>query len=160
MSDYDLLPDDVNYSYAQQRAVFKKPLTTIEVFKELIAQRLSQVRYLNFNAIRTYGQIFLIHQGFQMIVVPSSDAAGRTTRASSTEVSQTAPAANSSSSNTGSLLRSKSRNNDNEAHEEYMLSIGRLFHKIALKGNSIHVTRYRPRWIKWDVYTLWQFLMQ
>jgi DEP domain-containing protein 5 len=43
VSDYDLLPDDVNYSYAQQRAVFKKPLTTIEVFKELIAQRLSQV---------------------------------------------------------------------------------------------------------------------
>jgi hypothetical protein len=81
-----------------------------------------------------------------MIVLPSSEAAGRTTRASSTEVNQ-APAPNPSSSNTGSLLRSKSRNNDNEAHEEYMLSIGRLFHKIALKGNSIHVTRYRPRYI-------------
>lgn len=84
-----------------------------------------------------------ISQGFQLIVLPSTEAAGRTTRASSTEVNQTS--APNSSSNTGSLLRSKSRNNDNEAHEEHMLSIGRLFHKIALKGNSIHVTRYRPR---------------
>lgn len=42
-SDYNLLPDDVNADYAQQRAVYRKPLTTQEVFRELVSQRLSQV---------------------------------------------------------------------------------------------------------------------
>lgn len=43
VSDYNLLPDDVNADYAQQRAIYKKPLTTAEVFKELVSQRLAQV---------------------------------------------------------------------------------------------------------------------
>lgn len=28
---------------------------------------------------------------------------------------------------------------------EYKLSIGRVFHRIALSGSEIRVTRYRPR---------------
>lgn len=44
-SDYNLLPDDVNADYAQQRVIYRKPLQTREVFQELISQRLSQVRY-------------------------------------------------------------------------------------------------------------------
>lgn len=32
-----------------------------------------------------------------------------------------------------------------EPREEYLLSIGRIFHKISLCGNAITVTRYRPR---------------
>lgn len=47
VSDYNLLPDDVNTDFAQQRAIYKKPLTTLEVFKELVSQRLAQVLLLN-----------------------------------------------------------------------------------------------------------------
>lgn len=49
VSDYNLLPDDVNTDFAQQRAIYKKPLTTAEVFKELVSQRLAQVpiNYIN-----------------------------------------------------------------------------------------------------------------
>jgi hypothetical protein len=53
VSDYNLLPDDVNADFAQQRAIYKKPLTTAEVFKELVSQRLAQVRYnmlINYNS--------------------------------------------------------------------------------------------------------------
>lgn len=52
VSLYNLLPDDVNADFAQQRANYKKPLTTIEVFKELVSQRLAQ--------------------GFQLILLPDS----------------------------------------------------------------------------------------
>ncbi|XP_075221255.1 GATOR complex protein Iml1 isoform X2 [Lycorma delicatula] len=41
-SDYNLLPDDVNADYAQQRAIYRKPLSTQEVFQELVSQRLAQ----------------------------------------------------------------------------------------------------------------------
>lgn len=44
VSDYTLLPEDFNADYAQNRAVYKKPLSTDEVFKELVSQRLAQVR--------------------------------------------------------------------------------------------------------------------
>lgn len=43
VSDYNLLPDDVNADFAQNRAIYKEPLTTLEVFKELVSQRLAQV---------------------------------------------------------------------------------------------------------------------
>ena len=46
VSDYNLLPDDVNADFAQQRAIYKKPLTTAEVFRELVSQRLAQVWYI------------------------------------------------------------------------------------------------------------------
>ena len=32
-----------------------------------------------------------------------------------------------------------------EPSKEYLLSIGRIFHKISLTGSTITVTRYRPR---------------
>lgn len=51
VSDYNLLPDDVNTDFAQQRAIYKKPLTTAEVFKELVSQRLAQVSYYHINKI-------------------------------------------------------------------------------------------------------------
>lgn len=43
VSDYTLLPDSVNAEYAANRAIYRKPLTTEEVFKELVSQRLAQV---------------------------------------------------------------------------------------------------------------------
>jgi hypothetical protein len=42
VSDYNLLPDDVNADYSSQRAVYRRPLTTREVFAELVSQRLAQ----------------------------------------------------------------------------------------------------------------------
>jgi DEP domain-containing protein 5 len=43
VSDYTLLPDDVNAEFALNRAIYLKPLSTEEVFKELVSQRLAQV---------------------------------------------------------------------------------------------------------------------
>lgn len=111
VSDYNLLPDDVNADFAQQRAIYRKPLTTAEVFKELVSQRLSL--------------------GFQLIVLPPSN-----------EVPQT-PGNKGQSNVTGSLVGK--RTPDTENKEEYLLSIGRVFHKISLCGSNITVTRYRPR---------------
>ncbi|XP_022197522.2 GATOR complex protein Iml1 isoform X3 [Nilaparvata lugens] len=42
VSDYNLLPDATNAEFAQQRAVYKKPLSTQEVLQELVNQRLAQ----------------------------------------------------------------------------------------------------------------------
>lgn len=101
VSLYNLLPDDVNNDYANQRAIYKEPLTTKEVFRELISQRLAQ--------------------GFQLIILPNKDK------------------------NNTSNKFIKKRQTDSEHSEVYILSIGRLFHKISLCGNSITVTRYTPR---------------
>jgi DEP domain-containing protein 5 len=43
VSDYTLLPELVNGEIAQNRAIYMKPLSTEEVFKELVSQRLAQV---------------------------------------------------------------------------------------------------------------------
>lgn len=107
MSLYSLLPDSVNADFAQQRAVYKKPLTTVEVFKELISQRLAQ--------------------GFQLILMnkPANEQSYQLTAKGN------------------SVLRNRPA--EVESCESYYLSIGRLFHKISLSGNTISVTRYRPR---------------
>ncbi|XP_016922139.1 GATOR complex protein Iml1 isoform X5 [Apis cerana] len=111
VSDYNLLPDDVNTDFAQQRAIYKKPLTTAEVFKELVSQRLAQ--------------------GFQLIILAQSNK-----NQSNTPGSTTVPAISS-------VMRG--RQTESEPKEEYLLSIGRIFHKISLFDNCITVTRYRPR---------------
>ncbi|XP_034240343.1 GATOR complex protein Iml1 isoform X2 [Thrips palmi] len=114
VSDYYLLPDDVNADFAQRRAIYKKPLTTSEVFRELVSQRLAQ--------------------GFQLIV-PNKD--GVPSGAVGTGVKVEAPS-------TPSLVVGP-RTTDMDPSEEYLLSIGRVFHRISLKGSCITVTRYRPR---------------
>lgn len=43
-SNYNLLPEDVNADVALQRAVYREPLSTTEVFYQMICQRLSQVK--------------------------------------------------------------------------------------------------------------------
>jgi hypothetical protein len=116
VSDYTLLPDDVNNDFAQNRAVYKKPLSTPEVFKELVSQRLAQ--------------------GFQLIVLPSKN----------TNSPQQAPCCGGKLQPT-TLQKSSVLNirPPQEPTKEYLLSIGRIFHKIALSGSTITVTRYRPR---------------
>uniref|UniRef100_A0ABD2W5E2 DEP domain-containing protein n=1 Tax=Trichogramma kaykai TaxID=54128 RepID=A0ABD2W5E2_9HYME len=111
VSDYNLLPDDVNADFAQQRAIYRKPLSTAEVFRELVSQRLAQ--------------------GFQLIILPPGK----------TQI--TTPGSNSIPA-ISSVMRGRHQA-DSEHKEEYLLSIGRIFHKISLCGNSISVTRYRPR---------------
>ncbi|XP_076285697.1 GATOR complex protein Iml1 isoform X7 [Lasioglossum baleicum] len=110
VSDYNLLPDDVNTDFAQQRAIYKKPLTTAEVFKELVSQRLAQ--------------------GFQLIILPTNNKNQSNTPGSAVPAIST-------------VMRG--RQTESEPKEEYLLSIGRIFHKISLFDNSITVTRYRPR---------------
>ncbi|KAI8435163.1 hypothetical protein MSG28_003534 [Choristoneura fumiferana] len=52
VSDYNLLPDDVNADFAQNRAIYKEPLTTMEVFKELVSHRLAQaLKYWRFRTL-------------------------------------------------------------------------------------------------------------
>lgn len=50
LSDYSLLPDDVNEEFMKHRAVPRKPLDHLQVFNELVSQRLAQVffRYFEF----------------------------------------------------------------------------------------------------------------
>nr|CAD7428224.1 unnamed protein product [Timema monikensis] len=115
VSDYNLLPDDVNADFAQRRAIYKKPLTTKEVFRELVSQRLAQ--------------------GFQLIFVPKPG--------SNKQAQTPGSAGNIPVSGISSLVMSRPR--DIEPTEEYLLSIGRVFHKISLSGSEITVTRYRPR---------------
>ena len=107
VSLYSLLPDSVNADFAQLRSTSKRPLTTVEVFKELISQRLAQ--------------------GFQLILM-----------------------ANNADKIGINVLNPKMRasvvlTSVTESDESYYLSIGRIFHKISLSGNTISVTRYRPR---------------
>lgn len=105
VSDYSLLPDDVNADYAQQRVVYRPPLTTKEVFLELVSQRLAR--------------------GFQLVVRPVLEE-GETKAANPP------------------LLRTTTGTQASES-VEFILSIGRVFHKIQLEGSTITVTRYRPK---------------
>ncbi|CAH2074269.1 unnamed protein product, partial [Iphiclides podalirius] len=112
VSDYNLLPDDVNADFAQNRAIYKKPLTTMEVFKELVSQRLAQ--------------------GFQLIVGLNENEV----------IEAHCP---STPAPPPSKVAPQSGKPSNAPTKRYLLSIGRIFHKLTLVGSTITVTRYRPR---------------
>lgn len=44
-----------------------------------------------------------------------------------------------------SILASMAASSNEPPNKEYLLSIGRIFHRITLCGSVITVTRYRPR---------------
>lgn len=71
-------------------------------------------------------------QGFQLIILPPNSK------------NQISTPGSSSAPPISSVMRG--RQTESEPKEEYLLSIGRIFHKISLCGNSITVTRYRPRY--------------
>jgi len=75
--------------------------------------------------------IVLHIKGFQLIILPSFNK-----NQSNATGSNTVPAIST-------VMRG--RQTESEPKEEYLLSIGRIFHKISLFDNSITVTRYRPR---------------
>lgn len=95
------------------RAVQRKPLSTEEVFRELVSQRLSQ--------------------GFQLIVLPDNSA--------SQIKPLVAPCCGGSLQVKSSVVAPLAM----EQAKEFLLSIGRIFHKITLNGSEIKITRYRPR---------------
>ncbi|XP_053623506.1 GATOR complex protein Iml1 isoform X2 [Plodia interpunctella] len=112
VSDYNLLPDDVNADFAKNRAIYKDPLTTMEVFKELVSQRLAQ--------------------GFQLIVGVNENEVFEAHCPSTPAPPPSKVAPQCGKPNTAAIKR-------------YLLSIGRIFHKLTLVGSTITVTRYRPR---------------
>ncbi|XP_042899782.1 GATOR complex protein Iml1 isoform X2 [Parasteatoda tepidariorum] len=116
ISDYILLPDDIIAEnavpkYFQNDEDFgRRSLTTSEVYKELICQRLQQ--------------------GFQIILIPKQ------------HISYPFNQVSSSPQYTPLLYKGQQ---SVEQMEEYLLSIGRIFHKLSLEGSKITVTHYRPR---------------
>ncbi|XP_076434608.1 GATOR complex protein Iml1-like [Babylonia areolata] len=117
---YSLLPEDDNAEYWMRPpedknfAFYKRaPLTTAEVFRELISQRLGQ--------------------GFQWILMK---------KPVKTEVTNASTTLQPQFQYAKGLNRARHRS---EPEEEYCLSIGRIFHKLKMKGGTITVTRYWPR---------------
>lgn len=73
----------------------------------------------------------ILFKGFQLIILPS--------------LNKNQNNATSSNLNPPISTVMRGRQTESEPKEEYLLSIGRIFHKISLFDNSITVTRYRPR---------------
>jgi len=122
VNDYDLVPDDVNADYVSHSPLQKPPLTTREVFLELISQRLAH--------------------GFQLIILPKDDNGHDlgvlSPGAIVPSVMNTSFIQNQKISLVKPLLK--------QVHvEEFWLSIGRIFHHITLTGSVIKVMIYRPR---------------
>ncbi|KAK7490654.1 hypothetical protein BaRGS_00018071 [Batillaria attramentaria] len=125
LADYSLLPDDVNADYwmsppdDKNLSFYRRsPLTTLEVFRELISQ---------FGT----GSSQQSSHGFQWII----------SKKHASKVQAAASASKPQYQHTKGLIRAR----DREPEEEYYLSIGRIFHKLKLRGPTITVTRYWPR---------------
>ncbi|KAH9502461.1 GATOR complex protein depdc5 [Bulinus truncatus] len=120
VSEYELLPECVNAEIwsswprsptCEDKTLLvyrRQPLTTQQVFLELISQRLGQ--------------------GFQLITKKKSRQ--------QIEVKQSTV-----QSPSAQFMRTVKR----DPNEEYHMSIGRIYHKLTLIGQSIRVIRYWPR---------------
>lgn len=88
-----------------------------------------------------------LFQGFQLIVVDKSQAPccggymHTHHQSPSTGRTRTPSTVNNPRQHRTSIVQIE----PNEPAKEYLLSIGRIFHKIALTDSEISVTRYRPR---------------
>lgn len=90
------------------------------MFKEIVSQRLAQ--------------------GFQLIVIDKTQTQPKTCKVSGSPTVKGLP--NSCFQKSQSLLSFKA---NSEPSQDYILSIGRIFHKITLTGSVITVTSFRPR---------------
>lgn len=97
--------------------------TLIEVYRELVCQRLQK--------------------GFQIILLPRQT--GGTASKQSSSIQKHPPSKHKSARNTSTLSLSSTDNDAEKERTEYTMSIGRIFHKLSLNGNTITVTQYRPR---------------
>ena len=104
--------------------------TLIEVYRELVCQRLQK--------------------GFQIILLPRQ-ASNATKQVSVPATLQTRSSSSSTIRHRSSRAMSTSVTSGNveadveRERTEYTMSIGRIFHKLSLNGNTITVTQYRPR---------------
>jgi len=123
INKYELVPDELNGDLVRT-PLQKQPLTTREVFLELISQRLSQ--------------------GFQLIISPKEEPAEITSTPNSALPNQMSTSFSGSSvpKTRGSLVQSQ---NSPKPTESSWLSIGRNFHHLSLTGNTIDIIIYRPR---------------
>jgi len=107
------------------KVVYRPPLTTVQVFAELVSQRLAQ--------------------GFQLVIRPIPE---QVDKGGETKGIPTVPNPNPHPIMRTSQLSPMSgitMREEEAGSEEHILSIGRVFHKIQLDGSTITVTRYRPK---------------
>jgi len=124
VNQYVLVPDELNGDYVVRSPLQKQPLSTKEVFLELISQRLSQ--------------------GFQLIISPKEDPAdpASTPLSAISNPMSTSFSGSSIPKPRGSLVQYQ---NSTKTSESFWLSIGRNFHHLSLTGNTIDIIIYRPR---------------
>lgn len=135
-SQTSLQNDYVIGEYTIDSSCIHPRYTLIEVYRELVCQRLQK--------------------GFQIILLPNQSTSGNSTNGSTSAPNldqRTSTATHKSSrsnrpSRTSNHAPSDSNTNVDSTVTErtsYTMSIGRIFHKLSLDGNTVTVTQYRPR---------------
>lgn len=100
--------------------------TLIEVYRELVCQRLQK--------------------GFQIILLPRQNTSTTHQSSKSSSVYKSTSKHKSGPSSRISTTSIGANNGELGCERtEYTMSIGRIFHKLSLNGNTITVTQYRPR---------------
>lgn len=127
-SKTSLQNDYVIGEYTIDSSCIHSRYSLIEVYRELVCQRLQK--------------------GFQIILLPRQNSSNTTSQHSS-KSSSLHKSASSSRHRSGTAGGSRTSSGDSGEIErertEYTMSIGRIFHKLSLNGNTITVTQYRPR---------------
>lgn len=118
-SKTSLQNDYVIGEYTIDSSCIHSKYTLVEVYHELVCQRLQK--------------------GFQIILLPRQTGQSENSQSSVQK---------SSSKSRPSRNQNRSMPTENEIERErteYTMSIGRIFHKLCLNGNTITVYQYRPR---------------
>lgn len=132
-SQTSLQNDYVIGEYTIDASCIHPRYTLIDVYRELVCQRLQK--------------------GFQIILLPNkSGSGGSKTGAGPTTLEQRHSTVSHKASRSSKSSRSLNHSDtvsgsDSVVSEqtEYTMSIGRIFHKLSLSGNTVTVTQYRPR---------------
>lgn len=127
-SKNSLQNDYVVCEYTIDSSCIHPRYTLIEVYRELVCQRLQK--------------------GFQIILLPRENDSETTNRNQSRLNSQKSSKTQISTSTKTRSSSSKSSSLDCERDKEqldYTMSIGRIFHKLKVNGDTITITQFRPR---------------
>lgn len=130
-SQTSLQNDYVIGEYTIDASCIHSRYTLLEVYRELVCQRLQK--------------------GFQIILLPNQSNGGINKAATSSNNLEQRLSVTTHKSSRPSKSRSSSHADSSGAdvtafeRTEYTMSIGRIFHKLSLSGNTITVTQYRPR---------------
>ena len=125
VNQYALVPEELTADYVARSALQRPPLTTQEVFLELVSQRLSQ--------------------GFQLIIPPgtATEDGEQAGPALPSSLSSSFTGAHPAKSRGGSIVQAQQQ--VQQPAQCFRLSIGRNFHLLRLAGNTIQTEIYRPR---------------